>query len=96
MIVIKEVPGLTPRETLEALLDMAAPDGPPVTTGHGGFVVDEDTAERFLLAYLTLTGKRPPVVEDKPRDVEDKPRDRVETKTPRPAPRRAGRRKEVS
>lgn len=87
MIVIREVPGLTPRETLEALLDIAGPAGPPVTTGHGGFCVDEDTAERFLLAYLTLTGQRPPVVEDKPQNG-------TGTRTPRPASRRTGRRKE--
>jgi hypothetical protein len=89
MIVIREVPGLTPHETLEALLDIAGPDGPPVATGHGGFVVDEDIAERFLLAYLTLTGQRPPVVEDKPRN-------EVRTATPRPASRRTGKRKEAS
>jgi hypothetical protein len=58
MIVIKDVPGLTPREVLEALLDITGPAA-SVATGHGGFVVDEDVAERFLSAYLIAIGKRP-------------------------------------
>jgi hypothetical protein len=91
MIIIKEVPGLTPRETLEALLDIAGKDGPPITTGHGGFCVDEDTAERFLLAYLTLTGQRPPVVAEKPPTGIG-----TGTGTPRSGTRRARGKKEVS
>jgi hypothetical protein len=59
MIIIKDVPGLTPRETLEALTDLTDPGDPPIATGYGGFVVDEDLAERFLSAYLVVAGKRP-------------------------------------
>lgn len=55
MIIIKDVPGLTTSEILEALLDIAD----SVSTGYGGFVVDEDTAEQFLSAYLIAAGKRP-------------------------------------
>lgn len=59
MIIIKEVPGLDPRELLEAITDIVDPYDPPVVTGHGGFVVSEDVAERFLSAYLIMIGKRP-------------------------------------
>ena len=58
MIVIKDVPGLTQREVIDALLDLTDPNDPPIATGHGGFVVDEDLAERFLSAYLIAAGKR--------------------------------------
>ena len=55
MIIIKDVPGLDIRELLDALLDITPP-GQDITTGHGGFVVDEDTAEQFLSAYLIAAG----------------------------------------
>lgn len=58
MIIIKDIPGLTQRETLDALLDIIPPGAPQVSTGHGGFVVDEDTAARFLAVYLIAAGKR--------------------------------------
>ena len=58
-IIIKDVPGLTVRETIEALTDITDPSDRPITTGHGGFVVDEDVAERFLSAYLIAAGRRP-------------------------------------
>jgi hypothetical protein len=60
MIIVKDVPGLTQSELLEALTDLVDPGSSPIVTGHGGFVVDEDTAERFLSAYLITTGNRPP------------------------------------
>jgi hypothetical protein len=63
MIVIKDVPGLTPREVLDALLDLTDPTDPPIVTGHGGFVVAENLAERFLSAYLIATGRRTATVE---------------------------------
>lgn len=57
-IIIREVPGLTLREVLEAITDITDPDDQPISTGHGGVVVDEETAERFLSAYLVAAGKR--------------------------------------
>lgn len=58
-IIIKDVPGLTTRETIEALTDIMDPRDRPIQTGHGGFMVDEDVAERFLSSYLIATGRRP-------------------------------------
>lgn len=91
MIIIKDIPGLTPRETLEALMDLTDPNDPPIATGHGGFVVDEDIAERFLLAYLIVAGKRPAPTSATVEDAE--PAGPVPT---RPTTRRTGRRKEGS
>jgi hypothetical protein len=89
MIIIKDVPGLTNREILEALIDITDPDDPPIATGHGGFVVDEDTAERFLSAYLIAAGRRPaPTVEVAGDDEQTGPAP-IRTTT-----RRAGKRKE--
>lgn len=59
MIVIKDVPGLSHRELLEALTDVSDPSDPTIVTGHGGFVVTEDLADRFLSVYLVAVGKRP-------------------------------------
>jgi hypothetical protein len=89
MIVIKDVPGLDPQETLEALMDMLVPGDPPIATGHGGFVVDEDLAERFLSAYLIVAGKRP--APTRVMAVDDEPAGTVPTRT---TTRRAGKRKE--
>lgn len=91
MIIIKDVPGLTTREILEALIDITDPTDPPIATGHGGFVVDEDTAERFLSAYLIAAGKRPaPTVETAGNG------EPTEPATARTTTRRAGRKKEVA
>lgn len=64
MIILKNVPGLTDTELLEALNSISDRE---VTTGYGGFVVDEDTAERFLATYLIATGKRQPTAPAKTR-----------------------------
>lgn len=97
-IIIKDVPGLTTREVLEALADID-PIDQPIVTGHGGFVVDEDTAERFLLAYLIASGKRPaptgpPVAAESINGLvgKDDPTGSVPV---RPTTRRAGKRKEA-
>lgn len=89
MIIVKDVPGLTTRETLEALTDIVDPDDPPIATGYGGFVVDEDVAERFLSAYLIVAGKRPTPVATA---VNNEP---TELGPARATVRRAGKRKEV-
>lgn len=90
MIIIKEVPGLTTREVLEALMDITDPNDPKIVTGYGGFVVDEGTAERFLSAYLIAAGKLPaPVVAIAGNDAPTDPPARTPV-------RRAGRRKEVA
>lgn len=67
MIIIKDVPGMSDREVYEELTAISPGQG--IRTGHGGFAVDEDTAERFLLAYLIASGRRaaPVVPEEKPR-----------------------------
>jgi hypothetical protein len=57
MIIIKNVPGLTNRELLDALLDL----DPEVQTGHGGFVVSETVAAAFLTAYLHAASDDTPV-----------------------------------
>lgn len=90
MIIIKDVPGLDTRELLDALLDITPP-GQDITTGHGGFVVDEDTAEQFLSAYLIAAGKRPaPTTSAEPASTEPA------GPPARPTTRRgAGRRKEA-
>jgi len=97
MIIIKDIPGLTTRETLEALLDMNDPNDPPVVTGHGGFVVNEDLAERFLAAYLIAAGKRPAptmvTTEPAPTVIDDEPTGPIPART---TTRRAGKRKEVA
>lgn len=68
MIIIKDVPGLSP---IEVVRELVAISGQPVPTGHGGFLVDEDTAETFLSAYLIATGRRkapePAVVAEAPK-----------------------------
>ena len=56
MIIIKEVPGLTPKETIEALADHHVPGDPTVVTANGGFAVGEELAYRFLRTYLIATG----------------------------------------
>lgn len=94
-IIIKDVPGLTTRELLDALMDITG----SVTTGHGGFVVEEEVAEQFLSAYLIASGQRPatagpPAVAGPP----DGPAGDVDAPGPEPTrttTRRAGRRKEA-
>lgn len=54
MIVFKDVPGLTHRETLQELIEIS---NDQVTTGYGGVVVSEEAAYEFLRAYLTMLGK---------------------------------------
>lgn len=54
-VIIKDLPEMTGAEILDALRDIR-PDQ-PVSTGHGGFVVDEKTALEFLRAYLIATGR---------------------------------------
>ena len=61
MIIIKDVPGLTTKELIEELRPLAGDSG--ITTGYGGIVVDEDTAARFLDAYLIAAGLRAAVPE---------------------------------
>lgn len=58
MIIVKDVPGLTAKEVFEALIDIAEETGSTVTSGYGGAIVDEETAEKFLIAYLIASGKR--------------------------------------
>jgi hypothetical protein len=68
MIVIGDVPGLNPAELAEALQSLLPPGSPGLTTGHGGFVVDEATAGRFLDLYRTAlaTPTRPEPVAPSP------------------------------
>jgi hypothetical protein len=54
MIVFREVPGLTKVEVLKELIEISNDN---VTTGHGGVVVDELSAYKFLRAYLIIIGK---------------------------------------
>lgn len=54
-VVIKDIQGMTGAEILDALHDIR-PDQ-QIATGHGGFVVDEETALEFLRAYLIATGR---------------------------------------
>lgn len=56
-VIISDVPGVSAREVLDALADINP--GAKVTTGNGGFVVDELTAYEFLAAYLISTGVLP-------------------------------------
>lgn len=65
MIIIKDVPGLTPREILETLEDI---NPGSAQTGHGGFVTDEATGYEFLRAYLIASEKLPaePIREPEP------------------------------
>jgi hypothetical protein len=58
MIILKDLPGLTPKETLDALHDIVGPDV-PIDTGYGGFVVSAAVAHRFLGAYLTAAAPTP-------------------------------------
>jgi len=58
-VILKDIPGVTVRELLDTLHDIRSDR--PVQTGHGGFVVDEETALEFLQAYLVVTGKREPL-----------------------------------
>jgi len=90
MIVIKDVPGLTPREVLEALIDITNPNDFAIATGHGGFVVDEDVAERFLSAYLIAIGKR-----SAPTVATSGPTEPTMSGSARTTTRRAGKRKEA-
>jgi hypothetical protein len=91
MIIIKDVPGLSHREVIDALLDLTDPNDPTIVTGHGGFVVDENVAERFLSAYLIAAGKRPaPTGVTAGNEAPTRP---APARTPT---RRAGRRKEVA
>lgn len=53
MIIIKEVPGMTAPEVLDALNDIS---NSPVATGHGGFVIPEEVAYEFLRAFLIVSG----------------------------------------
>lgn len=79
MIVFKEVPGLTKVEVLKELIEISNDN---VTTGHGGVVVDEQSAYEFLRAYLIAIGKikddRVPEPEIEPEVVEP-----PEVQTPR-------------
>lgn len=61
-VILKDIPGVSVREMIDALQDIRP--GQPITTGHGGFVVDEETAMEFLRAYLIAMGRLAvPVVE---------------------------------
>lgn len=62
MIIIKEVPGLTVKETIEALIDHQIPGYPPILTANGGFAVGEELAYRFLRTYLTAMGRLEPEI----------------------------------
>lgn len=94
-IIIKDVPGLTTRELLDALMDITG----SVITGHGGFVVDENVAEQFLSAYLIASGQRPaPTGTPAAAGPSGGPTGDVEPTGPAPArttTRRAGRRREA-
>lgn len=54
-VIIKDIPDMTGSEILDALHDIRP--GQTILTGHGGFVVDEETALEFLRAYLIATGR---------------------------------------
>lgn len=59
-VIIKDIPDMTAVEILDALHDINSSQ--PVRTGHGGFVVDEETALEFLSAYLRATGRLAPAM----------------------------------
>lgn len=64
-VILKDIPGMTGVEILDALHDIRP--GQPTPTGHGGFVTDEETALEFLQAYLVAFGRLPaPVVDSDP------------------------------
>jgi hypothetical protein len=86
-VVLRDVPGLTPRELIEAAQDVSDPDE-SIVTGYGGIVVSERLALRFLRAYLTATGAvtpRPPTVK-RPTATAEQQEPVVE---PKPAPEQA-------
>lgn len=58
-VIIKDVPGVGTRDVLDALHDISP--NRPIQTGHGGFVVDEETALEFLSAYLRAMGRLAPI-----------------------------------
>ena len=88
MIIIKDVDGLTVRETLEALADINPGEA---VTGYGGLVVSEKTAYEFLRAYLIATGKLP--AEQPPVEPVEPPEPPVEPPVePGPKPRSTRRR----
>ena len=64
-VIIKDVPGMTPTEVLDALNDIS---NSPIPTGHGGFVVGEEVAFEFLRAFLIVSGYVQP---DPPTQVEE-------------------------
>lgn len=52
-VIIKDIPGMTDAEVLDALRDIS---NSPIPTGHGGFVVGEEIAYEFLRAFLIVAG----------------------------------------
>lgn len=56
-VILRGVPGLTARELLDALVDVAGAD--QVVTSNGGFAVTEQTAHRFLTTYLNVVTPEP-------------------------------------
>lgn len=51
MIVLKDIPGITTKELINTISSYGAADE-EITTGHGGVVVSERLAYRFLRDYL--------------------------------------------
>lgn len=60
MIVLKDIPGLSDTDVLQAVSDL----GVPLRTGSGGVVVDETTALSFLYAYCVMTNTLPSFLDD--------------------------------
>jgi hypothetical protein len=60
MIVLKDVPGLSDTDILQAVSDL----GVQLRTGSGGVVVDETTALSFLYAYCAMTNTLPSFLDD--------------------------------
>ncbi len=88
-VVLRQIPGLSLRELVEAVRDIAGPDV-PIETGYGGIVVDESLALRFLGAYLAATGE----VEQRTPEAEQvavaAQTDQEQPPPPAPKPTRAG------
>lgn len=91
-VIIKDIPGMTDAEVLDALSDIS---NSPISTGHGGFVVGEEIAYEFLRAFLIMNGylhqDPPTTVTLGPLTVEEIP----EAATIDPPKRRPGRPRKV-
>jgi len=91
-IIIKDIPGMDPGEVLDVLNDIT---NSPVQTGHGGFVVPEETAYEFLRAFLTVSGYIQPEISTLEPEPEPEPEPTLVEIDMTPPKRRPGRPRKV-